>query len=268
MKDKLRELAEKYADPHCSGGPGPLFIAGMNAAYRAASNDIKAILDAEGDGAEALRSLLSERQAAMQGQGGEVVIPSASANCPICGVDSPHGHNMKDRWIGVDLDNTLATDAIDRHDPYTIGEPIYPMVHRVMNLVARGYEVRIFTARMCEYSYTSKQHRNVGRMQEAIGDWCLTHIGTRLEATNQKDGAMEVLWDDRAVRVLPDQGAPSFLFERSIQPPQPVRSVSDEDVELACCKYYNCGHPVYPPVFEGMRAALEHFAAIAQEKQS
>jgi hypothetical protein len=50
MKDKLRELAAKYADPHCSGGPGPLFIAGMNAAYRAASNDIKAILDAEGDG--------------------------------------------------------------------------------------------------------------------------------------------------------------------------------------------------------------------------
>lgn len=42
----------------------------------------------------------------------------------------------------------------------------------------------------------------------------------------------------------------------------PARSgvVSDEDVEEACRKYYNCGHPVYPPVFEGMRAALEHFA--------
>jgi len=41
----------------------------------------------------------------------------------------------------------------------------------------------------------------------------------------------------------------------------PARSgvVSDEDVKTACRKYYNCGHPVYPPVFEGMRAALESY---------
>jgi hypothetical protein len=40
----------------------------------------------------------------------------------------------------------------------------------------------------------------------------------------------------------------------------PARAVSDADVEVACCKYYNSGNPVYPPVFEAMRAALEHFA--------
>ena len=41
----------------------------------------------------------------------------------------------------------------------------------------------------------------------------------------------------------------------------PARSgvVSDEDVTTACRKYYYCGHPVYPPVFEGMRAALEFY---------
>jgi len=41
----------------------------------------------------------------------------------------------------------------------------------------------------------------------------------------------------------------------------PARSgvVSNEDVTTACRKYYNCGHPVYPPVFEGMRAALESY---------
>jgi hypothetical protein len=32
--------------------------------------------------------------------------------------------------------------------------------------------------------------------------------------------------------------------------------VSDETVELACRAYYNAGVPVYPPVFEAMRAAL------------
>jgi hypothetical protein len=70
----------------------------------------------------------------------------------------------------------------------------------------------------------------------------------------------------RALRRAEEDGYAKGIA--ALQPPQPVRSVSDEDVELACCKYYNCGHPVYPPVFEGMRAALEHFAAIAQEKQS
>jgi len=41
----------------------------------------------------------------------------------------------------------------------------------------------------------------------------------------------------------------------------PARScvVSDEDVKTTCRKYYNCGHPVYPPVFEAMRAALESY---------
>jgi hypothetical protein len=37
--------------------------------------------------------------------------------------------------------------------------------------------------------------------------------------------------------------------------------VTEEMVELACRKYYNSGHKVYPPVFEAMRAALE---AVAQ----
>jgi len=41
--------------------------------------------------------------------------------------------------------------------------------------------------------------------------------------------------------------------------PAPYGVVSDEDVKTACRKYYNCGHPVYPPVFEGMRAALESY---------
>lgn len=152
---------------------------------------------------------------------------TASSNCPICGKDSPHSHNMRGRWIGVDLDNTLATDAHDRSDPYTIGEPIVQMVNRVIGWIANGYEVRIFTARMCEYSYTSRQSRDVERMQVAIGDWCQKHIGKRLIATNQKDGAMEVLWDDRAVRVLRDQGTPSYLSEAATQAAEIARLTAE-----------------------------------------
>lgn len=37
-------------------------------------------------------------------------------------------------------------------------------------------------------------------------------------------------------------------------------AVTDKAVEMACRKYYNSGNPVYPPVFEAMRAALEAVA--------
>ena len=55
----------------------------------------------------------------------------------------------------------------------------------------------------------------------------------------------------------------------ALQPPQPVRSVSDEDVRIAC---EILGIPVSgdDPFIDGndVRAALERFATIAQEKQS
>jgi hypothetical protein len=64
----------------------------------------------------------------------------------------------------------------------------------------------------------------------------------------------------------------------AIQPPQPVRSVSDEEVAGAWMAYTGRDKlgPFYARDHEfmtdseklTMRAALEHFAAIAQEKQS
>ena len=62
-----------------------------------------------------------------------------------------------------------------------------------------GRDVRIFTARMSPYSYSTKQMRDLDRMREALEKWSLTYIGKVLPLTNQKDGLMEVLWDDRAV---------------------------------------------------------------------
>lgn len=70
---------------------------------------------------------------------------------------------------------------------------------------------------------------------------------------------------------------PDSQFIPALQPPQPVRSVSDEDVEAACHTYYGrglyCKWETFDEVSrnlqrESMRAALTHFAAIAQEKQS
>ncbi len=120
------------------------------------------------------------------------------SNCIICNRDGVHDHNLTDqrRWIGVDFDNTLAYNIPDRTDPYTLGEPIPSMVDRVKRWLELGITVKLFTARMCLYSHTGKM-RDIHKMEKMLYDWCIKHIGRPIECTNQKDGYMEVLWDDR-----------------------------------------------------------------------
>lgn len=62
--------------------------------------------------------------------------------------------------------------------------------------------------------------------------------------------------DDREWRILYARAA--------LQPPQPVRSVSDELIEAVRDVLHRAGPDREP----GLRAALGHFATIAQEKQS
>jgi hypothetical protein len=113
---------------------------------------------------------------------------------------------MKNPWIGVDLDGTLAHyDPHDWRGEDHIGEPIPAMVERVKAWLAEGKEVRIFTARM---SGDSRDDIRRFRIETLIGDWCKQHIGRRLRATNEKDYGMVELWDDRAVQVIPNTGTP------------------------------------------------------------
>jgi hypothetical protein len=101
-------------------------------------------------------------------------------------------------WIGVDLDGTL---AYYRHGMFPeIGEPIEPMLCLVKNWVARGEDVRIFTARM------SNPQREMVNQLIKINDWCLLHIGKVLPVTNVKDLNMSILYDDRAVRIIFNTG--------------------------------------------------------------
>jgi len=113
-------------------------------------------------------------------------------------------------WIGVDLDGTLA--VYRGWNDGAIGEPVPFMVERVKRWLAEGQDVRIFTARVgvCdEYSTESLRTANEEFAHEQarlIGDWCETHIGTRLKVTAVKDFTMVELWDDRAVQVIPNTG--------------------------------------------------------------
>lgn len=104
------------------------------------------------------------------------------------------------RWIGVDLDGTLARHEPDWHDWSVIGDPIPAMVERVKRWIAEGIEVRILTARVARVC------PDRGLCYNAITEWCREYIGQALIVTSEKDPGMIELWDDRAVSVEVNTG--------------------------------------------------------------
>lgn len=116
-------------------------------------------------------------------------------------------------YIAVDLDGTLATyNKGDYHKkgPTFIGEPIPAMVERVKGWLRDGYEVRILTARAVtidQYEWMEPEEKeDQKKIEKAIADWCLEHIGQALPVTCVKDFEMIELWDDRAVAVETNTG--------------------------------------------------------------
>lgn len=102
-------------------------------------------------------------------------------------------------WIGVDLDGTLAHYDHWRGIEH-IGAPIAKMVERVGEWLDKGYDVKVFTARV---------HGEDGHIARYfVKKWLLAHGLPDLEVTNVKDFSMWELWDDRAVRVKINTGEP------------------------------------------------------------
>lgn len=102
-------------------------------------------------------------------------------------------------WIGVDLDGTLAHYEGWKGETH-IGNPVQPMLERVMAWIADGKEVRIMTARVC------REGEERDAVIKAIDLWCIQHIGKCLPVTHQKDYGMIELWDDRCVCVEKNTG--------------------------------------------------------------
>lgn len=97
-------------------------------------------------------------------------------------------------WIGVDFDGTLAEDA--GWNPVTPDvKPVPLMMDRVKRWLNEGTRVKIVTARA----------QSAERVME-IEQWCRLHVGQWLPVTNEKDGYMLELWDDRAVTVERNTG--------------------------------------------------------------
>jgi hypothetical protein len=108
------------------------------------------------------------------------------------------------KWIGVDLDGTLARSNGKIDAP--IGAPLQPMLLRVQNWIKTGYEVRIFTAR-ADSSIERKK----------IEKWLNDNGIGGLAITNKKDWQMIELWDDRAIRVKHNMGKPCNECEHQTQ---------------------------------------------------
>lgn len=109
---------------------------------------------------------------------------------------------MSQGWIGVDLDGTLAYYDIWRGLDH-IGKPIPEMLFNVKNWLAQGKCVKIFTARA-----------SVPECIPIIEEWCLIHIGKKLEVTNVKDFSMIALYDDRAYRIVENTGKNVVIIKR------------------------------------------------------
>lgn len=111
-------------------------------------------------------------------------------------------------WIGVDFDHTLATYHKGMYPK--LGEPIPAMVERVKRWIAKGYEVRIVTARVEDRGWLAlhytKTWNETFENRKLIEDWTEKHIGTKLQVTNAKDYEMIFLVDDRAIRVVAGTG--------------------------------------------------------------
>jgi len=120
-------------------------------------------------------------------------------------------HPERGGWIGFDLDRTLATYRTGM-GPCEIGEPIPLMIETAKAYIAEGWEVRVFTARVCS---TGAWAVRVPDIKRTIREWTLQHIGAALESTAEKDWMLVRLYDDRAVQV--EAGTGMLLLDAAEQ---------------------------------------------------
>jgi len=138
------------------------------------------------------------------------------------GVDEPVGpiHNEVEyenpdlekgrAWIGVDLDGTLA--YFNGWFGFGhIGKPIPGMKARVLEWIAQGYQVKVFTARA-----------SVPEGIAPIKKWLAENGLPDLEVTCTKDFHMLELWDDRAIQVVANSGSPVLSGRWGAQPRAPL----------------------------------------------
>ena len=111
---------------------------------------------------------------------------------------------MKYRWVGFDLDSTLAYNKGFKGWSH-IGEPIKPMIDLAKKYIEMGVKVKVFTARASPESLGCSKIK-FEQLEKVIQDWTEKHIGQRLEVIDHKDAFMIKSYDDSIVQVVPNTG--------------------------------------------------------------
>lgn len=124
------------------------------------------------------------------------------------------------RWYGFDLDGTIADNTHHGSGMGIIGRPIRPMVDMMKRLNRQNKRVKIVTARLNDVGLGIESQN---RLKEHIWQWCDEHLGFRPEITDQKDGSMECLYDDRARQVVRNTGIDMESIAKEL-----VREVDNE----------------------------------------
>jgi hypothetical protein len=108
----------------------------------------------------------------------------------------------KKGWIGFDFDGTLAIYNRWRTGDTSPPVPIMPMVEKARDFLAEGWEVRILTGLVSEKVYPEQIETN----RHYIRCFCLKYFRRDLQITSEKDQNMQLLFDDRAIRVEKNTG--------------------------------------------------------------
>jgi len=109
------------------------------------------------------------------------------------------------RWIGFDLDGTLATQ---KKGQIGIGKPVPKMVTLLRRYLKAGVWVKIFTARahpswLVYHIIKASQYTPSGEVLE----WLIKNqLPSTLEITCEKDAKMYRLYDDKAIQVRKNTG--------------------------------------------------------------
>lgn len=104
------------------------------------------------------------------------------------------------RWYGFDIDGTIADNSLHS---WVIDKPIKPMVALMKRLHREGYDVRILSGRLGDFTSDDQVPEGV---KLHIWKWCDRHLGFRPQLTGRKDSLMETLFDDRACQVVCNKG--------------------------------------------------------------
>jgi hypothetical protein len=115
--------------------------------------------------------------------------------------------NPDKAYIAVDFDGTLAKTVTHVWNG-PLGEPIPEMLKRVQDVLNRGTQVKIFTARVAlrDEDGNLQPMDGVAEIRERIEDWTEKYLGKRLDITCCKCHNVIEIWDDRARQVIRDTG--------------------------------------------------------------